>query len=187
MVHYVTPWLTGDIGGGLNAAISLLPEDAWVCVRDGDSMFLLPDWGRQIEQIIAEHGDQFAVIGCMTNRLRAEYQLHEGTISDEPDIGRHLAIAQARQSEHGASVVPVDGPVAGLCMIFRRSTWERHPFPRRSFNFDQHFCHAVTREGGRIGVALGLYLFHLYRWGQANPCRYRDHLKPRKQPCPTRK
>ena len=154
MIHYVSPWLAGDVGGGLNAAISRLPGDAWVCVRDGDTLFLLPDWGSHVEQIVAAHGAEFDVIGCMTNRLKAPHQLHGGELSDEADIGRHIHIATQRQAEHGAAVAPVDGIVAGMFMLFRKSTWERHPFPRKAWNFDQAFCQKVTREGGRIGVAL---------------------------------
>ena len=46
MIHHVVPWMTGNIGGGLNAAIERLPDDAWICARDGDTLFLMPQWGK---------------------------------------------------------------------------------------------------------------------------------------------
>lgn len=117
VVHYVTAWKQQDIGGGLNRAIAVLPDDDWVCVRDGDSMFLTPEWGRQIEEIILAHGHEFDVIGAITNRLHSKYQLHNGALSNDPDIGNHVAIARERWAQHGPAVVKTPDPIAAMCMI----------------------------------------------------------------------
>jgi hypothetical protein len=175
-VFYVTPWKTGDIGGGINESLALLPSDAWVCVRDGDTMFLSADWGAQVEQIIARNGVRFDVIGAMTNRLRSRYQLHDGAISEVGDIGYHREIARQRWRDYGASVGEVPGPLAGMCLIFHRSVWERVPFEPYTIWFDKRFSSRVRELGGRLGVAHGLYLFHLYRWGEADPANSIEHL-----------
>lgn len=176
-VYHGTPWRTGDIGGGINAFVETLPADAWVCIRDGDTLFLTPDWGAQIERVIEQHGARYAVIGAMTNRLRSPYQLHGGVISQDPDISHHREIALTRRDEFGASVREVPGPVAGMCLIFNRRTWERTPFEPRSIYFDKQFSNAVREAGGRLGVAQGLYLFHLYRWGCEDPANHTEHLR----------
>lgn len=177
MIYHLTPWLSGDIGGGLNAAIECLPADAWVCLRDGDTMFLTPQWGKQVEQIVAAHGDEFDLIGCMTNRIRAPYQLHDERLSDEPDVGVHVEIAKRRWNQYGSLVQTLpDGPVAGFLMLFRRATWARHPFQRGSIYFDQKFTTDVRCFGGKVGLALGLYVFHLYRWGARVPAASVAHL-----------
>lgn len=177
MIYHLTPWLTGNIGGGLNRAIECLPEDAWVCLRDGDTCFLTPQWGKQVEAIVAAHGDKHPLIGAMTNRIRAPYQLHGGVMSDESDLSRHTAIAAQRWDRHGTAVAPVDiGPVSGFLMLFRRSTWAGHPFPEHSIYFDQVFTEAVRRDGGKPAIALGLYVLHLYRWGKSNPLGSVAHL-----------
>lgn len=176
MIHHVVPWMTGNIGGGLNAAIERLPDDAWICARDGDTLFLMPQWGKQIEAIVEAQRNNFAVIGAMTNRIRSPEQLHGGRLSEEADIGQHVAIAKNRWNEHGTAVKPMLGPAAGMLMLFSKQTWLAHPFPERSIHFDQLFCDAARANGGRVGVALGLYLFHLYRWGHANPASYVGHL-----------
>lgn len=177
MIYHVTPWRTGDIGAGLNAAIEPLPPDAWVCARDGDTMFLTPSWGAQVEAVVEAHGD-YDLIGCVTNRLRGRHQLHGGALSGEPDIGAHVAIAQARWAEHGPAVKELHhGAVAGAFMLFRRSTWERVRFVERTIWADAYFTKAVRgRRGARVGIALGLYLFHLYRWGHPNPADSIGHL-----------
>jgi hypothetical protein len=178
MIHHVTPWRTGDIGGGLNAAIQCMPENAWVCLRDGDTLFLSDQWGAEIEEIVAEHGYTYDLIGCMTNRIRAPYQLHDGKLSEEADMHTHLRIAKQRWAQHGTAVAPVPvGPIAGMMMLFRRSTWARHPFPERSIYFDKVFTDAVRENHGQVGVALGLYIFHLYRWGKRNPTARTEHLQ----------
>jgi hypothetical protein len=177
VIFYVTAWKTGDIGGGLNAAIEPLPDDAWICVRDGDTLFLTPDWGKQVEQVVAENGWRYELMSCVTNRLRAAYQLHEGQISNVADIGHHIDIAHRRWVEFGPMIRPIDrGPVAGMFLLFRKATWKRHPFEPRSIYFDQRFTTMVRAHGGKVGVAWGIYLFHLYRWGQPNPSEYKGHL-----------
>lgn len=176
-IFYGTPWRTGDIGGGINEFVAALPRDSWVCIRDGDTLFLTSDWGTQVEQIIARSGAHFSVIGAMANRLASPYQLHGGAISECGDITTHREIAQQRWREHGAAVREVPGPIAGMCMLFHRRVWERVPFPEHSIFFDKIFCSRVRHEGGRLGVALGLYLFHLYRWGEADPVKSVGHLK----------
>lgn len=179
-VHHIVPWKTGDIGGGINEAIHAVdPRGSdWVCVRDGDTMFLTSDWGEQIEEIAADNGGRFQLIGCMTNRLRADYQCHGAALSNEPDIGQHVAIARERQRDHGSFVQPLDdGPIAGMFMLFPAWVWWRAPFAEKSIYFDQQFTGRVRSEGGAVGVALGLYIFHLYRWGQPDPANYKAHLE----------
>ncbi|WP_322092811.1 glycosyltransferase family 2 protein [Paraburkholderia bannensis] len=176
-VFYLTPWKTGDIGGGINESVALLPADAWVCVRDGDTLFLTPDWGTQIEQIILRNAGRFDVIGAMTNRIRSAFQLHGGALSENGDIGYHREIARQRWRDYGASVGEVPGPLAGMCLIFHRSVWERVPFEPYTIYFDKRFCARVREHGGRLGVAHGLYLFHVYRWGELDPVNSIDHLK----------
>lgn len=176
MIHHVVPWKTGNIGGGLNEAIALLPDDAWVCVRDGDTLFLTPQWGKQIEAVVEAQREHYAVIGAMTNRLRSPEQLHGGRISDEVDIGVHVGIAKERWNAYGTAVRPLQDVAAGMLMIFSKQSWRTHPFVEKSIYFDRLFCEEARSRGGRIGVALGLYLFHLYRWGHPNPASYVGHL-----------
>jgi len=177
VIWHATPWLSGNIGGGLNLFVERLPEDAWVCLRDGDTLWLTSDWGALVERVVAEHGDQYSVIGCMTNRLRSPHQLHGGAFNQDPDIGHHREIALGRWVTHGTAIQPLPrGVLAGMCLIFPKRVWVEHPFEERSIHFDKTFCEAVRAGGGRLGIALGLYLFHLYRWGARNPSNAVAHL-----------
>lgn len=174
-IHFITPFAKDkNIGREYNERIAELPEDCYICLRDGDSMFLTPDWGTQIEEIIKAN-PQFAVIGCVTNRLRGGAQVIEGMF-DESDISVHMQTATELQEAKRTEVVGAMG-VAGLCMIFHKSVWNKVKFQERTIKFDSMFCSNVAGLGMRIGIATGLYLFHLYRFGKDDPRNYTKHLQ----------
>ncbi|EIC82165.1 hypothetical protein [Serratia sp. M24T3] len=177
-IFHLTPFQSGNIGGGINDSISLLPVDAWVCIRDADTMFLTP---RQQQQLvdIASADPEFDVIGCMTNRLRSPHQTHGGQLSDEPDIRIHMQIAEELERARYGELVELPAPnvVAGMLMLFRVSLWETVKFTPRSIYFDKQFCSAVRARGGKLAIAKGIYLFHLYRFNKPDPCNYLEHLK----------
>lgn len=179
-IRYITPFSTENkrcypnIGGEYNQVISELPNDCWIVLRDGDTMFLTSDWGHQIKQIImANQG--YDIITCMTNRLGVPEQLWYGEIM-EGDISRHIEVAQSSWKFHKTTVVSTK-IAAGLCMIFHKSTWMQiGGFPEHDITFDRVFSDKVLKAGGKIGIAKGLYLFHLYRWGEKNPKQSIKHL-----------
>jgi hypothetical protein len=68
------------------------------------------------------------------------------------------------------------GIAPGLCMIFHKQTWEMAGgFPENSITFDREFS-AMVRRFGKIGLAIGLYVLHLYRYGSDNPKKDINHL-----------
>lgn len=175
-IHYITPFAVDkNIGREYNERIEELPDDCWIVLRDGDTLFLTPEWGRQIEAIVERNKDSFQLISCVTNRLRATHQLHENSFSGNGDINHHVNIANTLQEDYYDEVHSTT-TIAGLCMIFKKETWKQHPFKENTLKFDTLFCSAISKAGGKIGIAKGLYLFHLYRWGKENPADYIDHL-----------
>lgn len=178
-VYHITPYMRGDIGGGINEHIRNLPDDAWVCLRDSDTLFLTSDQQKQI-QSIADSEPPFDVIGCRTNRLRSDYQVIERErLFDCGDISTHIEMAKKLEAEHWGEVTPLPAPevVAGMLMLFRVSLWRKYPIPRRSIYFDKEWCELLRVLGYKLGIAQGIYLFHLYRWGAENPYSYTAHLK----------
>ncbi|MCS5452512.1 hypothetical protein ACJVQT_22880 [Enterobacter huaxiensis] len=177
-VFYLTPWKEGDIGGGINESIALLPADAWICLRDADTLFLTPDVQKQIAELAAAN-PEFDLIGCRTNRLRSDYQvLERERLFDCDSITTHVETAKYMAANNWGVLTPLPAPevVAGMFMLFRKSLWEKIKFPRHSIYFDSEFTKAVRIIGGKVALAQGIYLFHLYRWGQDNPYAYTNHL-----------
>jgi hypothetical protein len=178
-VWYFTPG-RGDknLGRSYNEHCDLVPEDEWICIRDGDTMFLNPYWPKQIEDIILTHGDKFPLISCVTNRLGLENQLPFG-FSENSDITYHLNIANRLFASKYLEVDTTKTETAGLFMLFPKKTWNAVKFELGLVNgnvfVDYQFAHAVRTKLGNIGIAQGLYLFHLYRMGKHK--RNIEHLK----------
>lgn len=161
-------------GAFMDEARGKHPED-WIVFRDGDSMFLTDNWVDHLHQIIDINGDNFHVIGAMTNRLNIPEQLHKGVISNEWDIQKHYQIAKERKISCGASVASVE-EVAAVCMIMQVKTLQALGMAEHDIYFDRKFCAHARINGLRIGVALGLYVFHSYRPWSDNPGKQISHL-----------
>ena len=179
-IYYSTPFSTEkNIGKALNEFCELVPDDAWIVLRDMDTLFLRSDVGNQIEDIIKKNGEKYKLISCMTNRLRANHQLHNSRFSEDPNMNNHVLLAN-QYHLNWYDQVEATSCVAGLLMIFHKSTWEQVRFRENSILFDKEFNTDIrARFGGRtpIGIAKGLYVFHLYRWGAKDPYNSIEHLK----------
>lgn len=176
-VFHITPYLTGDIGKAINETIAHLPDDAWICLRDFDTLFLLPQQGNWIEQIV-ETDPPFDLIGCSTNRLSSGYQLFGGERSEDPNILHHMNNAVAAYQQHGLSIeeVPVGTPLAGMFLLFRKSLWEEFKIEERSIQFDLILSEQLQDAGKRLGIARGIHIFHTYRLGAKDPRSAINHL-----------
>lgn len=180
-IWYLTPFSTDkNIGGEYNAQISKLPDNDWVCIRDGDTIFLSPDnqWGKQIADIVAKHGASYDLIGCITNRLRSTGQLYQNRFSDDHNMLNHGKIAKELFETKYDQVRDHPGPIAGLFLLFPKKTWEKVKFRENCDTFDTHFGKELIRKGGKIGIADGVYLYHWYRAWSNDPLNYKKHLNP---------
>lgn len=173
-IRYITPFAADkNIGKSYNEAISELSDDCFVCIRDGDTMFLTPDWGKQIEEIILANPD-YSLITCMTNRIGNDKQ-SVNTMFHEFDLNKHHQEAVSRSKALRTEVIP-HTICPGMLMIFHKSLWQEIKFEEKTIFFDKRFSEAVIKSGRKIGLATGLYLLHLYRWGQDKPKDYIKHL-----------
>ena len=181
-VHHITPGASDkNFGKAINDLIEFLPDEDWICLRDIDTLPLHHRvLFKQCEEI-AERGD-YDLVGCMTNRLGITYQLHDGKLSEDFNIKNHIAIANDRYKKYGSKVIESPGTVAGIFMLFSKKIWEdvgrfREGGIRINGSFlDYVFNEQVKKAGGKIGIAPGIYMFHIYReWG-ANVRMEQKHL-----------
>lgn len=179
-IHYLTPFAVDkNIGREYNEAVRCIPANDWICLRDGDTIFLTPDnqWGKQISDIVAKWGNSFDLIGCVTNRLRSTGQLYQNRFSDDHDMLNHGRIARELYDGKYDQVRDNKGPVAGLFLLFPKRTWDKVKFREGTETFDTHFGKDIIRRGGKIGIAEGVYLYHWYRAWTDKPLEYTQHLK----------
>jgi hypothetical protein len=155
------------IGKVYNAHCEGVPDNQdWICVRDGDTMFLTSNWSEIITETIKRYPDT-ALFGCYTNRIGLDYQLTEHGFSEDPSLLHHAQIARERWDKYGTECVEIQKPVAGMFMLFKRAVWTRCPFKdelviNNKF-FDWDFGERILKMGGTVRLMKGLYLMHYYR------------------------
>lgn len=178
-IWYSNPYSTKkNIGKALNEFCALVPDDDWICLQDGDMMYLTPDWGVQIERTIQKYGNHFSLIGCVTNRLGRNIQTVEEVDYDNHDMQYHYKKAVELRDKHFGEVEDITAKrcVAGLFMLFPKRLWNEIKFKENIAYFDDEFSKEVIKKGGKLGLMKGLYVYHLYRIWSDNPSRAREHL-----------
>lgn len=176
-VFFISPYHEANIGKGINRSIELLPDNSWICLTDSDTMFLLPTSQRLIFDIIKNNSD-YDLIGCTTNRLGSAYQCYNNKMSEISDINYHKYIADKCAKKYGTTVEETseNEVIAGCLMLFRKSLWNEIKFEERSIQLDIIFNKELRKRNKKIGLAKGLYVFHMYRLGRENPNTAIGHL-----------
>lgn len=162
-IHYLTPYsVEKNIGKAYNEACALVPDGDWICIRDGDTMFLTPEWGRHVAQVAKVGAGLFNLIGCMTNRLATtSHQIVQGAYHNH-DIKYHNKLALNQWALHGPLVKTSRNVLAGHFLLFPKSAWHKTKFEENTIHFDSRFSNAVN-SWGTLGLATGLYIYHWYR------------------------
>ena len=165
MIHFLTPYSKGNLGEAYNESIAKidLGEKDWVCLMDGDVMFLNENWGDIIHSYVKDFGEEYGLLTCLTNRIFETSQLYGGKVSPEPNILRHKSIAD-RLGRLKGSVVETASNISGFLMLFPASTiCKVGTFKEGILGVDNDFCRRVRESGLKVGVMQTLYMFHFYR------------------------
>lgn len=176
-VVYLSPHRADiNIGKAYNDDIELVPDDAWIVITDSDACFLNPHDKNKIPKLIMDFGNDYDLIGCLTNRIGSNHQCYEGKFSNEMNLMRHKEIAM-QDLPH--EIVP--GGVAGFFMLFSKETWNKvGGFKEKTIATDTAFNRLVEGAGGRCGVYQGIVMLHGYRLGESKQMEARksiNHLK----------
>ena len=177
IIHYIQPYSTTKaFGQAINTAIENLNANStdWICLMDYDAMFMSPNYGRQISEVLQNHGKQYQIFGAMTNRIRADHQKVKG-LFDEFDMRVHANKAKDLETDYWGEVTPVPG-VAGFCMIFQKRLWDKVKF-NDSITFDTEFNNGAKKLGAKVAVMKGVYMLHCYRILSDDPLNETAHLK----------
>lgn len=179
-IAYIQPFASDmNIGREYNYHIETVRNGDWICLLDHDVTFLHPKTKQQIEDIVLKHGADFDLLGCMTNRIGSAHQRHNGVMSEDHNILNHIEIASKLHNEKYGEVKEIKQGVAGFLMLFRKSVWDVVKFEENTKHFDTMFCKAVRKNGGKLGLMTGVYVYHQYRpWAKDNPQMEQEHLKP---------
>jgi GT2 family glycosyltransferase len=178
MIYFFVPYsFEGNLGKAYNDYMRLLPnDDDWGVVMDGDTMFLTPDWGTHIKELIEEHPDA-GCITCITNRIANKNQR---IAMPSTNILEHRKRAMALLRERRNYVIKTKRHISGLLMAVKKSTWKEIPFPELGtiLNVDNVWSKKLIRAGKEILIAKGLYILHYYRWSEGRAST--SHIDTRK-------
>lgn len=173
-LYFVTPYHKGDLGFGYNDILKKFKHDDWVCVMDGDVMFLNNDFGEQILNVIKKNPEA-GIITCLTNRIGSQSQLYNEIMSEEGDIRKHKIIANDLHEKNYEKVTKIDEPISGFLLCFQISTFKKAGmFDSGILHIDRHFANRVRELGKPILRMDGLYVLHYYRLNEGH--RYTSHL-----------
>ena len=178
MIHCISPYRSDkNIGKANNDCISHFAPNDWIVLTDHDACWLLPESGKHIEMIIKEHGESFDLIGATTNRLGSTQQLYNNVFDSVCNAYDCYEDALDAWERYGARVDDVD-LIAGVCMIFKVSTWQKiGGFKENTRMADVEFCKSVKSSRGKIGLAKGLYIMHNYRLTETEMKKARTNHK----------
>lgn len=159
-------------GSALNRHIELLPDDSWICVTDGDTLFLTPMYGRIILEAIRKHGHETDVFTCQMNRLGDPKRCFGGVRSEDDRIKYHMRVSNSLKNEYAGQVEEVeDRIIPGAFMLFPKRVWLKNKFDDKDIiaaggSFDIRWSERIT---GSMKKILDLYIWHSYRIDRANP------------------
>lgn len=170
MIYYFKPFSSEkNLGKAYNHYMSLLPNDSdWGCLLDGDTMFLTPNYGNQLEIIINKYPNT-GIFTCVTNRVGNLEQCYQNKISENSDILYHKQIADKLQKENFDKVKVLNKIISGHLMLIQKKTWNNIQFdeiPNKLLSIDNHFSYNILKSNKEILLMEGVYLFHYYRFLQ---------------------
>lgn len=162
----MTPFAAdGNYGAALNAALDLLPEDAWACIVDHDAMFTTPHWHAQLTEAIAAAPQAGAFVACTNRAARAWQRAGDAAIND---IAWHRRFGLERAKLRTLLDVSDTRGWAGVCFAVSKAAWRAAGGFADGLGCVDHSLHYGLRRIGRpVYLLEGLYVFH-----------WRHHLEP---------
>lgn len=150
--------------------MQLLPDNKdWAVLMDGDTAFLRSDFGHQIQRYI----DKFADTGlftCYASRCHYKIQTRRGTDINSDSILYHRRQAETMFNTLDGQVKEIDRRIAGHLMVIRKGTWLKirkevklNTMDKHILGVDTKISNAILRNGLKIRLMRGLYIFHYLR------------------------
>ncbi len=184
MIWFFTPYsFNKRLFDAFDQYINLVQdENDWVCFVDGDTAFLLPDFGHQIQTYIDKYPDT-GLFTCYASRCHYEFQKRRGCDDTSPDILLHKFHAERIYDNLHGQVKEVTRRIAGHLMVIQKKTWfeirpevmrmvQKHD--KRILGVDTKISNAVLKAGLKIRLMRGMYIFHYCRLKEGY--NYSKHL-----------
>lgn len=160
-----------NLGAAYNEVIDRLRPDDWIALIDHDAMFTTPIWHPQIEAAIKHNPDYALFVGC-TNRIGCGWMKAPGVDPNNFDMLYHRRVGRDLAAKHGSEIrdvtewesQPSGRPLSGVLMVTSKKAWaEVLGFKHGFLTVDNNFHKRIRDADHRVGLMLGVYVFHVYR------------------------
>lgn len=144
------------------------PND-WACMMDGDVLFLIADFGHQMQEYI----DAFPDTGIFTtyaSRAHRDEFMRRGCDMENPSILYHFDNAEKCRNTLHLKVKTVAKPALGHVMLIKKATWlkirdrvQELTSDKKILGVDVRISRAVTELGMPVLLMRGMYVLHFFR------------------------
>ncbi|MFA5816202.1 MAG: hypothetical protein WC865_11330 [Bacteroidales bacterium] len=183
MIYFFTPYsFNFKLLDAIFGCMELLKPNDWAVIMDGDTMFLQPNFGHQIQQHIENHPEA-GLFTCFASRCHYSIQVPAGVDMNNDSIRYHKLIASLQQDIHAGETAEINRRIAGHVMVIKKSTWDKIlPMVRvtasekRILGVDTKICNAILKSGMKILLMKDIYILHYCRLAEG--FEYTKHLEP---------
>lgn len=183
MIWYFTPYsFEKKLFEAWDAYMDLVkdPED-WVCMMDGDVLFLIANFGHQMQEYIDKYPGTGLFSTYASRAHRLEY-IRRGCDMNNPSILYHYDKAETCFKTLHLMVKPLEKPALGHLILLKKSTWtlirekvKKYTADKNLLGVDVKISRAISEAGMPVLLMRGMYVLHFFRakYGLNN----KDHLK----------
>ncbi|MFA5817331.1 MAG: hypothetical protein WC865_17140 [Bacteroidales bacterium] len=183
MIYFFTPYsFNFKLLDAITGCMKLLQPDDWAVIMDGDTMFLQPDFGYQIQHYIDLHPEA-GLFTCYASRCHYSIQVPAGVDMNKDSIRYHKLIASLLQAPHTGETSEINRRIAGHLMVIKKSTWDKilpeirlTASEKRILGVDTKICNAILKSGMKILLMKDIYILHYCRLAEG--FEYTKHLEP---------
>lgn len=145
------------------------PED-WVCMMDGDVLFLLADFGHQMQEYIDKYPDTGLFTTYASRAHRQEY-IRKGCDENNPSILYHYDNAVRCRNTLHLMVKTLGKPALGHVMLIKKSTWmmirdrvRELTVENKILGVDVRISKAISELNMSQLLMRGIYVLHYFRF-----------------------
>lgn len=172
MIYFFTPYsFDKKLFEAYDSYMNLVsdPND-WICIMDGDVLFLISDFGHQMQTYIDKYPDA-GLFTCYTSRTSRPKLRWPGADMENPSMIYHRTKAeQLHAAYHGQVEDLKDLNALGYLMLFKKSTWllirdqvKEWTLDKNILGVDTRISKAIREAGFKSYLMRGMYVLHYYR------------------------
>lgn len=171
MIYFFTPYsFEKKLFDAWDAYMNLVKdENDWVCMMDGDVLFLIADFGHQMQEYINQYPDT-GIFTTYASRAHRQEFIRKGSDMNNPSILYHFDQAERCRSTLHLKVKPLAKPALGHVILIKKSTWllirdkvKALTLNKKILGVDVNVSRAVSELNMPVLLMRGIYVLHFFR------------------------